>query len=221
VKIAFAFPVRPESLMGKGPLLDFRGLPFSKTSPNPVYLTQLAEEAQEQLCLAAWEVANEKRFGQRVSYCLEKWLLETFEAYGLKTALSEKLTERLGLFDPKELALFRPKNKQLVKEWERANAEIHQEQLRVFEQDKADFPDSPNVTEAEKVVLDQFRMSGCRREAIERLRAKQLEKEEATRKEMRGPRLNDRERALLDMEARALGDAVKAKRGKKSDSPVG
>jgi hypothetical protein len=76
VKIAFAFGVHPESLMGKRPLLDFQGLPFSKTSPKLVYLTPLAEEAQEQLCLAAWEVANKKRFGQRVSYCFERWLLE-------------------------------------------------------------------------------------------------------------------------------------------------
>jgi hypothetical protein len=57
----------------------------------------------------------------------------------------------------------------------------------------------------------------------ENLRQAQLQKEEATREAMR-PRLNNRQRAELElvyMETRALADELKAKRGKQSGSSVG
>ena len=179
MKIVGTFGVHWDGLMGKGPLLDLEGFPFSKNSPKPVYLQPHEEDALEQLCLAAWEVAIANKRGILVEYSFEMWLLKTFEEFGLKTALSEKLTERLGLFDPNVLALFRPKNKQLSKEWENLSAEIDQEQRQVFNEDKMANPDSPHWTESQKVVHDQMRMEGGRSAAVERVCRKRQPKRAA------------------------------------------
>jgi hypothetical protein len=147
VKIALATAVHPKSLLNNSdPLLDLYGRPFSRNSPKVNYLAELPlfKGARRQLFEALWEVALDKRIGLLVSFSFEQWLLATVKTFGLETVLAEKLTDRLGNFDPAEIpAEFRPKSRKMAEEWEKFEEEIIREQVTL----RSASPESRNAVE--------------------------------------------------------------------------
>jgi len=163
IKISLATGVSAESLMeGDDPLLDICARPVSKESLRWDYLASapLYQEARKQLCEAAWECALKRRVGLLMWYSFENWLAKTVRTFGLEALLAEKLTERLGLFDPQEMpSKFRPKKKHLAVQWKRfeeqmkrfvAQLENEEDQRRLL-QNQPDPPVvmSPNLSQSE------------------------------------------------------------------------
>jgi hypothetical protein len=144
-KIAFATGVDPKSLLaGDDPLLDFAQRPVSKSSrrlPEFVWWRQEHREVQEQIHAAFLDAVTEKKIGKVSSFSFEIWLLKAIESFGVEDLFIRNLTERLHLFDPSLVPFeFRPKGKQLAKEWDEFERQILEETNRLFRQAQADDP---------------------------------------------------------------------------------
>jgi hypothetical protein len=144
-QIAYAVNgLSPRSLLaGDDPLLDLWGKPFTKDSPGwPEELWGSEDqEVRQQLFLAAWDVAKQKKRSRSIAFNFETWLLKTFQAYGLEDLLIEKLTDRLILFDPSLVPEgVRPKHKRLAKKWDSFNEQIQEEYGRLAYQDRINDP---------------------------------------------------------------------------------
>jgi transcriptional regulator with XRE-family HTH domain len=142
IQISLGTGVHPDSLMnGDDPLLDFERNRLAPGYMKLATLSSLSLEARKQLYLSAMEAAIERGVEYVVQYSFEMWLRNTCEKLGLKNLLIEKLTERLGLFDPKEISpAFRPKNK-LAQKWKVLQEQIDEKQ-RHWEQE-AELDDAP------------------------------------------------------------------------------
>jgi DNA-binding XRE family transcriptional regulator len=129
-RIAFATGVQPWSLFnGDNPLLDFSGRPFSKESGHiDCFLSPMEQETAKQLLEAMLEAAAEKRIAMLVMSSLNQWMLETIYTFNMQSLVSDKLTGRLGLFDPQYIPdplRPDPKKKQAdAQKWEVIEKEI-------------------------------------------------------------------------------------------------
>jgi transcriptional regulator with XRE-family HTH domain len=127
-KVSLATGVHPYCLLkDNDPLVDVLERPFSKNTRKTDYLasTDLFKDVNRQLLEAAMEAASKKERGRLLGYMFNQWLISTCQSLDLVSLVSEKLTERLGLFDPQPIpSEFRPKNRQMAQEWKTFEAEI-------------------------------------------------------------------------------------------------
>jgi hypothetical protein len=143
MKVGYATNADPVSLLrGDDPIRDFEGNHLTADSPKDLVPSTALIGGLKQLFEAAMETAmekpveTEKPVGFLIAYSFVNWLEETFRTYLLDTLLAEKLTERLGSFDPEGIPVaFRPKNPKLAVKWKRFEQEIEDEYGRICQEE--------------------------------------------------------------------------------------
>jgi hypothetical protein len=159
LKIAITTGASSTSLVnGDDPILDFLDNPLSKDSPKAHNPNAGFVKAIRQLFEAALETALEKKVGFLMAHSFSIWLSETAHTYGLDPLLAQKLTERLGSFDPDQMfPRFRPQNPKLAAEWREFNDQLDREARRL-------------CSGSEKIGYD-----ACRELALETIRRQRTE----------------------------------------------
>jgi hypothetical protein len=185
MKILYTTGADPFSLLREDdPILDCAGKPLSaatkKADANTSPRTFRAREiVMKHLCESAWETALERKVGRLLLFSFESWLNEMCVTYNLFPGMHEKLTERLGLFDPSYVdSLFQPTDKKLSAEWSDFEKRVDLEEIHVYlESHEIGVPlDEDQMTkryvQTYKIgdPIDEERKEACRRKALERVR---------------------------------------------------
>jgi transcriptional regulator with XRE-family HTH domain len=176
IKIGIATEADPASLIsGDDPIRDFVGNPLTPDSPKGAKPPKDIVEGLRQLFEAALETAMEKNIGFLIVHSFNAWLSETcrtYRTYGLDSLLAEKLTERLGSFDPEGIPVtFRPKNPKLAAEWKRVEQEIEEEFGRTCQEELEDARRQGYVWDEQRTAtLMRWARTDLRFKAIEKLR---------------------------------------------------